>query len=153
MERVDTDPEEFIASFDDPAQRDTMAELDRIIRVAMPDRSRTLWQGKMWGGTDQSIIGYGDIVQERPRGDDVEWFLVGLARQKTNYSLYVNAVKDGRYIGQVNEERLRLAGVAKSRVKIGAASIGFRSLDDVAVDVLSELLARADALTPPDRRG
>ncbi len=152
MERVDTDPDEFIASFADDEQRATMARLDEVIRAALPGRTRTLWQGKMWGGTDQSIIGYGDIVQPRPRGEDVEWFLVGLARQSDVYSLYVNAVEDGRYIGQVREDQLRVDGVAKSRLKIGSASIGMRTIDDIDLGALAELLAAANTSAPPDRR-
>ncbi len=151
MERTDTDPDDFLDELDEEA-RNTMHRLDGLVRSAMPGRSRTLWQGVFWGGTDQTIIGYGDIVQERPRGDDVEWFLVGLARQSDHYSFYVNAVEDGRYLGQLFEERLRAPGVAKSRVKIGSASIGFRSMDDLDQTTLRDLLRRADELTPPDRR-
>ena len=152
MERVDTDPDDFLEAFADESVRTTMQRLDQIIRAALPGRNRTLWEGVFWGGTDQSILGYGDIVQPRPKGETVEWFLVGLARQKDSYSLYVNAVEDGAYIGQGYADRLRAAGVAKSRVKIGSASIGFGSLDDVDVEVLAELLGRADELTPPDER-
>ena len=79
-------------------------------------------------------------------------FLVGLARQSDFYSLYVNAVEDGRYLGQVYENRLRVDGVAKSRVKIGSASIGLKALGDIDLDVLTELLAKADEATPPDER-
>ncbi|MEL6985538.1 MAG: hypothetical protein AAFO29_24110 [Actinomycetota bacterium] len=152
MERVDTNPDDFITSFDDAEQRATMTRLDEVICSALPGRSRTLWQGTMWGGTDQSIIGYGDIVQPRPKGDDVEWFLVGLARQKDLYSLYVNAVEDGRYLGQVREDRLRVPGVAKSRLKIGSASIGLKTIDDIDLDALADLLATAHASAPPDQR-
>jgi hypothetical protein len=151
MDRVDTDPSTFLASFDDESGA-TMARLDEIIRTALPGRSRTLWQGKMWGGTDQSIIGYGDIVQPRPRGADVEWFLVGLARQKDLYSIYVNAVEDGRYLGQVYEDRLRVPGVAKSRLKIGSASIGLKTIDDIDLDALAAMLAVAHATTAADQR-
>ncbi len=152
MERVDTDPDDFLSSFDDEAVRNTMHRLDGAIRSAMPGRNRTLWEGVFWGGTDQQILGYGDIVQPRPKGEEVEWFLVGLARQKDSYSLYVNAVDDGRYLGQVYEDRLRRPDLAKSRLKIGSASIGFRSADDVDLTVLGDLLRRADELTPPDER-
>jgi hypothetical protein len=38
-------------------------------------------------------------------------------------------------------------------VKVGAASIGFRDLDDLDLDVLSELMTRALELTPPDASG
>lgn len=49
-----------------------------------------------WGGTDQSIMGYGATVQPRRRGADAERFLVGLARQEEYLSRYVNA---GRVMG------------------------------------------------------
>ena len=110
---------------------------------ALPRRRRVLWQGVFWGGTDQSIIGYGDITQPRPRGDDVEWFLVGLARQKSNYSIYLNAVRDGAYLGQAYGDRL-------GTVKLGAASIGFTRLENLDLEVLAEMLREADELTPPD---
>ena len=110
---------------------------------AMPGRCRDLWQGTFWGGTDQTIIGYGRILQPRPRGDDVEWFLVGLARQKRNYSLYVNATSGDGYLAHDYADRLR-------KVKLGAASIGFTKLSNVDTDVLHELLAAAHGATPPD---
>ena len=96
-----------------------------------------------WGGTEQTIIGYGDIRQPRPRGDEVEWFLVGLARQKNNFSIYLNAVEDGAYLGKQFADRL-------GKVKVGAASIGFRHLAAVDLDVLTEMLEYADSITPPD---
>jgi len=143
MERSTTDPDDFLAALDDEDVRAAMRRLDELIVANMPGRSRTLWEGVFWGGTEQSIIGYGDIVQPRPRGESVEWFAVGLARQSANYSIYVNAVDDGDYLGRQYADRL-------GKVKVGAASIGFRRLDDVDLDVLAELVARAHELTPPD---
>jgi hypothetical protein len=70
----------------------------------------------------------------------VEWFAVGLARQKRHYSLYVNAVEDGRYLGQAYAGRL-------GKVKLGAASVGFRRLEDVDLDGLRALLEHAGRLT------
>ena len=109
----------------------------------MPDRRRALYEGTFWGGTEQKIIGYGHIVQPRPRGEDVHWFLVGLARQKDHYSLYVNAVADGAYLGQQYKGQL-------GKVKLGSASIGFKSLDDLDLDVLERLMRRAHEITDPD---
>ncbi len=143
MEIVTTSPDDFLASLDDPPVAETMAKLDGLIAGALAGRQRVLWQGVFWGGTEQSIIGYGHITQPRPRGPDIDWFLVGLARQKRNYSIYLNAVEDGAYLAHRYEPRL-------GHVKLGAASIGFRSLDKIDTDVLSELLAHADAITPPD---
>ncbi len=36
------------------------------------------------------------------------------------------------------------------KVKLGAASIGFRRLEDLDLVVLTELVTEADYLTPPD---
>ena len=142
MERVDTDPSEYISTLDEK-DRMVMQSVDRLITDTMPNRQRVLWHGIFWGGSEQTIIGYGDIRQPRGRGDDVEWFLVGLAKQKSYYSVYVNAATDGKYLGQQYADRL-------GKVKLGSASIGFRSIDDVNLDVLAELLAQANSITPPD---
>jgi hypothetical protein len=78
MERSDISVDESLGSLPDDVAP-TMRQLDSVIESAMPGRSRTLCEGVFWGGTDQSIIGYGDIVQLRPKGGSVEWFLIGLA--------------------------------------------------------------------------
>ena len=138
MEVSDVDVDTHLARIDD-----TLRSLDRLITDAMPGRRRALYVGKFWGGTDQEIIGYGHIVQPRPKGEEVHWFLVGLARQKDHYSLYVNAVDDGRYLGQQYKGRL-------GKVKLGSASIGFKRLEDLDLDVLNELIQRAHEITDPD---
>ena len=142
MRIVDTSPDAYIASLPDK-DRDSMTSIDGAIQRAMPDRRRVLWQGVFWGGTQQSIIGYGHIDQTGSSGNTVEWFLVGLARQKRNYSIYVNAVADRAYLAHRYADRL-------GKVKLGAASIGFRRLEDLDLAVLTELITEADSLTPPD---
>ena len=102
-----------------------------------------LWQGVFWGGTHQSIIGYGHIDQTGSSGDVVEWFLVGLARQKRHYSIYVNATVDNAYLAHRYADRL-------GKVKLGAASIGFLRLEDLDLVILTELVTEAAFLTPPD---
>lgn len=110
-----------------------MIELDTIIRTALPGRRRDLWQGTFWGGTDQTIIGYGHIIHPPPRGADVTWFLVGLARQKRTHSLYINATNDDGYLSHACAGRL-------VQVELGPASIGSTKLANVEFDALSELL-------------
>ena len=143
MEITDTAPDDWLATVDRDDIRDTLIALDSTIRDALPDRARDLWQGKFWGGTDQTIIGYGHILQPRPSGDDVAWFLVGLARQTRNYSLYVNAADGDGYISHAYADRL-------GRVKLGAASIGFTNLEQVDHDGLQDMLEAAHRSTPPD---
>lgn len=139
MEKSDLDPDAYLASLP-PERRGTMTALDALIREALPGRRRTVWTGTFWGGTEQTIIGYGDITQSRPRGPDVEWFAVGLALQKAHVSLYVNAAEGGRYLTQAYAGRLGAA-------KVGSASVSIRRLEDVDVDALTEMLRRAGELT------
>ena len=142
MRIVDTAPDAYLASLPDE-HRDALTAVDGAIHRALPDRQRVLWEGVFWGGTQQSIIGYGHIDQRNSTGDTVEWFLVGLARQKRNYSIYVNAAVDNAYLAHSYADRL-------GKVKLGAASIGFRRLEDLDLVVLTELVTEADSLTPPD---
>lgn len=129
----------FLTELPEPARAD-MLTLDTIITGIFGDASRVMWEGVFWGGTEQSIIGYGDLWQQRPKGESVHWFVVGLALQKTNISIYVNAVKDGQYIGKAYGSRL-------GKVKIGAASIGFRNLAALDLEVLREMLVEVKTLT------
>lgn len=128
--------EEFITTNDPDG---SLARLDAVITAALPGATRVLWQGVSWGGTDQSIIGYGTIEQPRPRGRTAEWFLIGLARQKNYLSLYVNAAEDGAYLSRSYGPRL-------GRTKVGSASVSFRSSDDVDLGVLDELVRHAGRL-------
>lgn len=139
MRKVDLSPDEHIASFPDEI-RGQYAQLDDLISGIFAGRTRTVWEGVFWGGTDQHIIGYGDIIQPRPRGDDVEWFAVGLARQKNHFSIYVNAVDDGQYLLLQYEGRL-------GKVKLGSASIAIRDVADVDLEAVAHLLLRAAQLT------
>ncbi len=142
MRIVDTSPDTYLASLPEE-HRGTLKMVDRTIHRALPDRRRVLWQGVFWGGTQQSIIGYGHIEQTGSSGNTVEWFLVGLARQKRNYSIYVNATVDNAYLAHRYADRL-------GKVKLGAASIGFRRLEDLDLAVLTELVTEANYLTSPD---
>ncbi len=141
VRRTDEDVEAFIANSADPG---ALRTLDAAIRSAIPGISRTLWRGVFWGGTEQAIIGYGDITQPRPRGPAVEWFLIGLAQQQRHLSLNINAADEGRYLSQHYAERL-------GRVKVGAASIAFRSPDLLDLGVLDEMLHHAARVQPPDQ--
>jgi hypothetical protein len=138
---VDDDVDAFLAS---TTRAPELQELDAAITRALPGLTRVLWRGPMWGGTDQAIVGYGSIRQPRPRGSDVEWFLVGLAEQKRHLSIYVNAAEDGAYLVQRFADRL-------GRVKVGAAAVTFSSTDDLDLEGLHALLLRARELAPDAR--
>lgn len=138
MERTDTDPDRFIESLP-PEIRDDMRRLDRVISEVMADETRTLWEGVFWGGSDQTIIGYGDFSSTDSKGKTVDWFKVGLAAQKRHLSLYVNAADSNGYLVGRYADRL-------GKVKTGSASISFKSADDMDFDALKDLLQAARKL-------
>jgi hypothetical protein len=134
MERTTTPPDEVIASLPDGV-RDDIAVLDAELSRIFAGHERVVWEGPMWGGTHQRIIGYGGMVQ-RQRSGDVEWFVVGLAAQKAHLSLYVNAAEDGHYLAKRHADRL-------GRVKVGSANVSFRRLADLDLPAALEMVERA----------
>ena len=139
MERVSTSPDEYLAALPEEIRGDMIA-LDGRIAAALPGHRRSLWEGVFWGGSAQSIIGYGDYSYVRSDKKPVEWFIAGLARQKKNYySVYVNAADGRGYLTEAYADRL-------GKVKVGKSSISFRQLADVEMEVLMELVERAGVL-------
>ncbi len=139
MERVETSPDDYITD-QEPETRAVLDELHTLIKTALPDSDYCMWEGVFWGGSEQRIIGYGNFFYVRSDKKKVEWFLVGLTRQKNYFSVYINAVEGRRYLTEIYKDRL-------GKVKTGKSSISFRNLEDVNVDVLREMIEHADRLT------
>lgn len=138
--RVSDEPvDTWLGSLDDDRAND-LRKLDELIHEVFVGTSRVLWIGRFWGGTDQTIIGYGDMYQPRPKGDPVHWFVIGLALQKSHISIYVSAVKDGQYLSKAYGKQL-------GKVKLGSSSIGFKKLADLDIDSLTTMLREAHELT------
>ena len=135
MRRTDTPVDTFLEGLEGE-RSDDIRTLDTAIRRRMPDAGRFLYEGTFWGGSDQQIVGYGVIDYRNRSGDDVEWFMVGLALQKNHISVYVNAVEDGQYLLRRYEGKL-------GKAKLGSASIAFSSIDDVDLENLMELVSLA----------
>lgn len=138
MQVTNRSVDEFLLSLPD-SSRDEMSALDALIAPVFVGDARVMWEGIFWGGTEQSIIGYGDLEQARSKGETVRWFVVGLALQKSGISVYVNAVKDGQYLGKVYGKTL-------GNVKIGSASIGFKQLADLDIDTFTSMVREAREL-------
>ena len=139
MERTGTDPSSHIRALPEGV-RDDITELDHLISEIFADAPRFMWEGKFWGGSEQSIIGYGEFSYTDSSGQDVHWFAVGLAAQKQYISVYVNAVEDGAYLLEQYQGRL-------GKVKIGSASLSFKSLQDLNIEAFDDLIVRARELT------
>jgi hypothetical protein len=142
MERsTTTTPDEFIAGLPD-GTRDDIATLDAVIAEAMDGTERVLWEGPMWGGTEQRIIGYGSHQYVNRSGTHVDWYVLGLAAQKNYLSLYVNAADADGYILGRFAKRL-------GKVKIGSANATFKRASDIDLGALREMCAQARAGMAP----
>lgn len=139
MDRSTTTPDDFLASLPDGV-REELTTLDGELSRVFEGHERTLWEGPMWGGTHQRIIGYGSLVQRQRSGAEVEWFVVGLAAQKDHRSLYVSAVEDGQYLVKRWADRL-------GKVKVGSANATFRRVADVDLPAVIAMAERARDLT------
>ena len=136
MEKTATSPTEFIALL--PAVvRAEVERLDAAISKVMSGHVKTMWEGKFWGGSDQNIIGYGDYSYQRSGGELAEWFIVGLAVQKRYISLYVNAADNDGYLVERYADRL-------GKAKVGKSSVSFQSVEDINLDVLLDLVEKAE---------
>lgn len=116
-------------------KRIVINELDSKIRRLFSSQPK-LWSQKLWGGTDQNIIGYGEYTHKYSSGKVVTWFLVGLTVQKNYFSVYINAVENGKYLPETVKEAL-------GKVKVGKSSITFKKIEDLNVDCLIELIKKA----------
>jgi hypothetical protein len=126
---------DYLADLADDRKRE-MVRLDAAIRQAVPQLPVKFWQQKLWGGTDQNIIGYGEMTSRRSSGNEVNWFIVGLALQKQYFSLYINAVENNMYLPEARKDDL-------GKVKVGKSSVSFKKLDDLNLEVALELVQRA----------
>lgn len=136
MKIVKTNPDEHIANLPDGVRED-IAKLDKEIAKIIPE-DRVLWEGIFWGGSQQSIIGYGHLTFKGSRGD-IEWFVVGLALQKNYISVYVSAVDGKQYLAEKHKGKL-------GKAKVGKSSISFAKLEDIKLDVLLDLVRHARQL-------
>lgn len=141
MQRSSTSPDDHIATLPDHV-RDDVAALDAELTRVFAGHERVVWEGPMWGGTDQRIIGYGAFTQVNRSGAEVDWFVLGLAVQKQHLSLYVSAVDDGQYLVKRYADRL-------GKVKVGSANVTFRRLSDLDLPAAVEMAERARDVTVP----
>lgn len=135
MDISDRSVDEYLAGLEGQVGED-MAALDRAIAAEMDGHPRELYEGKLWGGSDQEIIGYGRYSYQRSDKKTAEWFLIGLAAQKNYLSVYISAVEDGQYMSEKYGSDL-------GKVKVGKSSISFKAAADIDAAKLASLVRRA----------
>jgi hypothetical protein len=124
--------EQYLDSLKGPAQSDIKSLYEHISNH-MPGVQPKLWEGVFWGGSKQSIIGFGDLTYSRSDKRIVDWFMVGLTQQKNYISIYINATEDGQYIVKKYSHLL-------GKAKCGSSSISFKKTADVNMDELLNLI-------------
>jgi hypothetical protein len=117
-------------------RRSDLERVDAVLSKVMKGHSRSLWGGKFWGGTEQSIIGYGDHAYQGSNKKTVDWFIVGLAPQKSYNSIYINAADEDGYVIQRYADRL-------GKVKVRSAAITYKKAEDLDLKVLEEVATLA----------
>lgn len=135
MEKTTINPDEFLATLPDEYRED-MLTLDACISTIMKGEPRVLWGGTFWGGSKQSIIGYGTMHYTRSDKKTGEWFPVGLSLQKNYISIYVSVVDAGKYLAEQAKDEL-------GKAKVGKSSISFKRLADINLPALEKLIRRA----------
>jgi hypothetical protein len=115
---------DFINSVsDEKKRRDSLALVDMMKKI-------TKDEPKMWGG---SIIGFGSCHLKYESGRELDWFLTGFSPRKQNFSVYI--------MGSLDKYGELLKKLGKH--KTAKSCLYFKSLDDIEIKVLNELLVKS----------
>jgi hypothetical protein len=121
----DASVEAFLESVGDPARRE---DCRRVLEIMS---KITKAPAKMCG---DSIVGFGNYHYKYKSGREGDWPLVGFSPRKQNLTLYIMGGFDGY-------EDL----MAKLKQKPGKSCLYLKSLDDLPLPTLKELIKRSVA--------
>ncbi|MFZ2522194.1 MAG: DUF1801 domain-containing protein [Minisyncoccia bacterium] len=83
-----------------------------------------------------NMLGYGSFPYKNYKKEMASWPVVALANQKNYISLYVCAVKSGKYLAESHKNEL-------GKVSVGRSCIRFKKLEDLNLPVLKKVLKEA----------
>ena len=124
--------DEFLAALPDD-RRDTMTAVHQAIRQAVPKLAPVM----MSGMGASLLIGYGKYHYKSASGREGDWFLIGLAAGKKDYSLHICAGDKDSYLVERNAAKL-------GKVKTGRSCINFKKLDDLNLAAAMKLAKQAE---------
>ncbi len=123
--------DDFLAAL--PAdRRDAMTTVHEAIRKAAPKLAPAM----MSGMGPSPLIGYGKYRFKSGSGREGDWFLIGLAAGKKDYSLHICVGDKDGYLVERNAAKL-------GKVKTGRSCINFKSVADLKLDVAMGLVKQA----------
>ena len=91
---------------------------------------------RMWDSMKQDIIGFGQASYRYKSGKEGSWFIVGLSALKNYNSLYIWGFAEEGYLLEQYAQRL-------GAVKCGKCCLNFKSISDLNLDVLKEVIGIA----------
>lgn len=115
-------PEEYIARLD--PRRSQVQTLHEFIRRTAPDLEPHIRSG---------MIGYGTYHDKYASGREGDWFMLGLAGNKSYASVYASGGVGDSYVPERHADRL-------GKVSVGKSCIRIKRIDDVDLDALAEVI-------------
>lgn len=124
-----------------PAKRQELRDLHRRFLAISPDAELWFLDGRNEAGkvVTNPNIGYGAETLSYADGTSRAFYKIGLSANTSGLSLYVMGLEDKTYLAATYGARL-------GKAKVTGYCIRFRSVKDVDLDVLEEVVA--DALKP-----
>jgi len=124
-----------------PAKGEELRDLHRRILEISPEAELWFLDGRNGDGkvVSNPNIGYGSQTLSYADGDSRAFYKVGLSANTSGLSVYVMGLKDKDYLRETYGSRL-------GKAKVTGYCIRFRSVKDVDLGVLDEVVA--DALGP-----
>jgi hypothetical protein len=119
-----------------PAKREDLQALHRLIVGTSPGCRLWFLDGRNEAGkvVSNPNIGYGARTLTYADGGTREFYRIGLSANTAGISLYVMGLEDKDYLASAYGQRL-------GKAKITGYCVKFRSIADLDVDVLKELIA------------
>lgn len=118
--------EEYLAQVP-PERQESIAFLHKFIQAAAPNLKPHF---------AYNMLGYGSFRYKNYKKEEIDWPIIALANQKNYISVYVCAVKDGKYVAETNKDAL-------GKVSVGKSCIRLKKLQDVNLEVLARIIKEA----------
>lgn len=121
-----------------PAKSAELRDLHRRILAISPDAQLWFLDGRNDDGkvVSNPNIGYGSATLRYTGGETRAFYKVGLSANTSGLSVYVMGLEDKTYLSRTYGARL-------GKAKVTGYCISFRSVKDVDLDALEELVAEA----------
>lgn len=135
MQKTATPVDSYIKSIPENYQ-ESVAALDKIISKEFKGLTRVMWEGVFWGGSEQKIIGYGDLTMVGSSKKPVDWFVLGLTAQKNYIAVHVVVIQDKKYLLENYVSKL-------GKVKGSKSAFNFQNIEDLNMDTFKEIVKSA----------